>query len=274
MNRDCTGVSGAHPADRDHVLSCEVLFRNHSYVTRIPAASSMRRPAERRQAARVEQLTRRAVRLRSVILQYAGKSDDPRHGLGKLGNCLVTAPADIDGLFVLVTLHQKKARIGNIFDVEELPAWTAASPDYDFRRTAGLAVLERGRVSTACRCDARPMAEQIRESGVRPDGASTLTGGSGNRGMHRQERDRHIVEDLRHRLPERQWRNVLGVQRYDDGIARLDRLARATEPARSGIRHHAAVRPHHVDPAVIRAARLTAAHGNVVTASQTRLPQM
>ena len=63
-----------------------------------------RRPGERRQAGCVEQLARRAVRSRGIILQDPGKSDDSRQGLGNLGNCLVTAPADVDRLFVLVPL--------------------------------------------------------------------------------------------------------------------------------------------------------------------------
>src|SRR2546430_12309156 len=37
-----------------------------------------------------------------------------------------------------------------------------------------------------------------------------------------QHCDRHVVEDLRHSLPQWYRRQVLRVQRYDHGIARID----------------------------------------------------
>ena len=92
--------------------------------------------------------------------------------------------------------------------------------------------------------------------------------------MYRQERDRDIVEDLGNRRPERQRRNVFGVQRYNHGIAGLDRLCRGTEPAGTGVGHDAAIRAHHLRAAVVGAAGLATTHGDVVVTCQSRAPQV
>src|ERR1700678_3955406 len=64
--------------------------------------------------------------------------------------------------------------------------------------------------------------------------------------------DRYVVDDRGNGCPERQRRQALRIERYDDRIARLHLRIRCLEPAMAVGRHDAAVRMHDVDLAAIR----------------------
>src|SRR5882762_1504897 len=93
--------------------------------------------------------------------------------------------------------------------------------------------------------------------------------------MYRSDGDRDVVHDRRYRLPERQWRDALGVERHHDRIALLNGDVRSLlEPPAAFLRHHAAVGTHDVYPAVVSTPGHAAAQGDVIVASQPHIVEM
>jgi len=90
--------------------------------------------------------------------------------------------------------------------------------------------------------------------------------------MHGQERHGDVIDDLCYRLPERQWRYVLGIQRHDDGIAGLDGRTRAEPPG--ALRDHAAIRAHDIDAPGVRTGGCPAAERDVAITREPRPVEM
>src|SRR5258707_2414978 len=110
-----------------------------------PLAQRRRRhPAECVDAADVEQLLRRPVRLVGGIGEVAAKADDFGDEGGEFLDADVAAAADIDMRFRRIMLHQENDRIGEIVDIEELAARLPGAPDLDRRRALLLGAVDLG----------------------------------------------------------------------------------------------------------------------------------
>src|SRR5689334_21691071 len=86
-------------------------------------------PAECGEAGHVEQLARRAVRLRGVEAEHALEAHSLRDGLGQLADSHVRARPNVDWRGIRVVPEQEDAGVGEVVDVEELAAGGAAAPD-------------------------------------------------------------------------------------------------------------------------------------------------
>src|SRR5262245_58904658 len=87
-------------------------------------------PPKTMQAADVEQLARRTVRLTGVEGDINIRSRDVANALGKLTNGQIFPGANINVILAVVALHEEKTRIGEIIDVQELSPGSAGPPDY------------------------------------------------------------------------------------------------------------------------------------------------
>ncbi len=71
--------------------------------------------------------------------------------------------------------------------------------------------------------------------------------------MHRRGRNRHVIQNARHRLPERQRQHLLCIDRHYDRVARLDLGTAVAEPeATVAASDHTAVSTHDVNALVVR----------------------
>src|SRR4030095_312497 len=89
-------------------------------------------PAEGMQPADVEQLSRRSIRLARVEPQRRLRMDDIPQRLSELTYREVFTGADVDVADLVVLVHQKNARIGQVIGVQELATRITGSPDGDF----------------------------------------------------------------------------------------------------------------------------------------------
>ena len=100
------------------------------------------------QAAHVEQLARRAVRLRRVEPDVDTGCHDVANLLGELADGQIFPGPDVDVIVAVVVFHQEQARVGEIVDVQELAPRRAGAPDggarsalhsasWNFRMSAG-----------------------------------------------------------------------------------------------------------------------------------------
>ena len=103
----------------------------------MPSRADTRPPAERRDAAHVEQLLRRAVGLARVPLDRSGVADHALDQFGELADGQVVAGADVDHAVGQVggrhVLQQEDDGLGQVVDVEELAARGAGAPEHDRR---------------------------------------------------------------------------------------------------------------------------------------------
>ena len=99
-------------------------------------------PAERIDARDVEQLARRAVRLRRVELDLARIADHVGDNPRELRDRDVLAGADIEELQVRIALHHEDAGIGEIVDREEFALRRSGAPDHDIRIAVELGFME------------------------------------------------------------------------------------------------------------------------------------
>src|SRR5882757_2047656 len=88
--------------------------------------------------------------------------------------------------------------------------------------------------------------------------------------MNRQDRDSQVVNNGGNGGPQRQRRYPLGVERYDDSIARahVDRPG-APKPSRSPPRYDIAIGAYNIYPLSIRLLRRAAALGDVIVSRQS-----
>ncbi len=83
--------------------------------------------------------------------------------------------------------------------------------------------------------------------------------------MYSRRSNRNIVQNARHRLPERQRQHLGRIDRHHDGVSRLDPCAAAAEPMEAAAGgDHAAVGVHDVDSLLIRLGGEAAAFVDVV----------
>src|SRR5258707_549260 len=99
-------------------------------------------PAERVQAADVEQLSRRSIGLAGIEAQHRVGMNDVAQALGKLSDRQILAGADVDVTELVVLVHEEHAGIRKIVDVEELTPRAARPPDGDFIPSLDLRVVK------------------------------------------------------------------------------------------------------------------------------------
>src|SRR4029077_4236059 len=133
---DLCGRRGSYPQGREvrqepSVRGADALFQSDAW-----------RPAERREARGVEELARRAVRLRVIEAQLAAEAHDPRHSVRELGDRQVLSPADVDELGVVVTLHEEQAGVRQVVNVQYLAPRRTAAPDLGRGLAALLGLVE------------------------------------------------------------------------------------------------------------------------------------
>src|SRR5579863_82609 len=114
-------------------------------------------------------------------------------------------------------------------------------------------------------------AAMLTHSPVRTSGAAIST----SERVHCEHGDRYVVENLGYLGPQRQRRNVLGIERDHDGIAWLDLHVRTSpEPTAALTRDHRAVGAHHVDAGAIGPVSHPPAQRDVVVARQAWVVQV
>ena len=98
-------------------------------------------PAERVEAADVEQLARRAVGLRGVEAQHGVGVHHAADQLRQGADRQVAAGADVDVAYAVIALHQEYASVGKVIDMQELAPRRAGAPHDDFAIAAQLCLV-------------------------------------------------------------------------------------------------------------------------------------
>src|SRR6185503_15285273 len=100
-----------------------------------------RLPANTFETRDIEQFSRRAIRLRDVVLEPSGESDHLCNEPRELSNRHVAAEANVDVLFLLVEPHEIDERVGKVVDVQEFAPRLAGAPQHNAFGPASFGLL-------------------------------------------------------------------------------------------------------------------------------------